>query len=112
MGAESFQTRKKSAHRSLPIGDGVVSLVEGKQMKIILAWSVLSIMLSLTVNAAVVRIGNGDEGSDLEGASELTSGKIVDARKDAVKLMRSLNVNAVRGLGALVPEVENDKLYL
>ena len=66
----------------------------------------------LPVHAAVVRIGNGDEGSDLEGSEEVTVGTIVSSRAEAVKLLKSLNVNAVRGLGSLIPEIESNKLYL
>jgi len=72
----------------------------------------LAFFIFVQADAAVVRIGNGDDGSDLEGAEELTQGVIVTSRTDAVKLLKSLNVNAVRGLGALIPEVESTKLYL
>jgi len=69
-------------------------------------------LLGCEVNAAVVRIGNGDEGSDLEGFTEVTSGPLIETRAEALKLLKSLNVNGVHGLGSLTPEVETSKLYL
>jgi len=67
---------------------------------------------TIHANAAVVRIGNGDEGSDLEGVEEVSSGIISTSRTETVKLLKSLNINAVRGLGSLIPEIESNKLYL
>lgn len=83
-----------------------------KRLFTILVVSVLSLWLVLQADAAVVRIGNGDEGSDLEGFSEVTSGAILKSRTEAVKLLKSLHVNGVKGLGALLPEVESTKLYV
>src|SRR6186713_2286037 len=62
--------------------------------------------------SAPTKVGNGDDGSDLEGFSEITKGSIADSRKEAAKLLQSLNVPGVAGLGTLFPEVESTKLYL
>jgi hypothetical protein len=61
---------------------------------------------------AVTKVGNGDDGRDLEGFIRIEKGPIVDAKREAVKLVRSLNIPGVRGLGALLPELEDSKLYL
>ncbi len=76
---------------------------------------VLSLVLILThigPAGAVTKVGNGDEGSDLEGSTEVTKGPILEARKDAVALVKSLSVPGVSGLGTLLPELEKSKLYL
>ena len=62
--------------------------------------------------APAVRVGNGDDGSDLEGATPLTSGKIFDARAKAVTKLKQLYVQGVPGLGKLIPETERSTLYL
>lgn len=67
---------------------------------------------TITVFAAPTRVGNGDDGSDLEGAEEVTSGVILDSKKEAIKLLKDLNVKGVAGLGNLIPETEKSKLYL
>lgn len=61
---------------------------------------------------APTRVGNGDDGTDLEGAVEITSGPIVDARAKALELVRSLNAAGVSGLGLLEPEIEKSALHL
>ncbi|MBX9767819.1 MAG: hypothetical protein K2X47_11155, partial [Bdellovibrionales bacterium] len=62
--------------------------------------------------ATTVKIGNGDDGSDLEGFDKVTSGKFIEARDKAVKKLKDLNVPAVRGLGALIPELERSPIYI
>jgi hypothetical protein len=57
-------------------------------------------------------VGNGDDGSDLEGGEKIESGPIFDARAKAVKLLKKLNTEGVAGLGTLIPEVETAPLYL
>jgi len=71
------------------------------------------LMLLLSVYAlAGNRVGNGDEGGDLEGAQKITGGPIVDSREDAVAKLKALNVTGIPGLGKLLPEVERANLYL
>jgi hypothetical protein len=67
---------------------------------------------SSSARSATTRIGNGDEGSDLEGFTAITSGAIFDSRAEAVTLLKSLNVKGIAGLGQLLPEVEDTKLYI
>ena len=62
--------------------------------------------------ATTTKIGNGDEGTDLEGAIEIKDGKIFEAKKFASDLLRSLSSPGVPGLGMLLPEVEGTQLYL
>jgi hypothetical protein len=57
-------------------------------------------------------VGNGDDGSDLEGSTPITEGKIVTARSHAVALLRKLAIEGIPGMGLLIPETESSKLYL
>ncbi len=57
-------------------------------------------------------VGNGDDGSDLESAAPLIQGPIVQAREAAVKTLKRLDIDTIYGLGTLIPEVENSKLFL
>lgn len=75
------------------------------------AW-VAILLLTNPVFASAVKIGNGDDGSDLEGFEKVTSGKIIESRDKAVKKLRDLNVPAVRGLGSLIPELERSPIYV
>lgn len=61
---------------------------------------------------AITRVGNGDDGSDLEGFQPLIEGKIVDSRAKAVEHLRRMGITGVRGLGKLLPEVEKTALYI
>jgi hypothetical protein len=70
------------------------------------------VLFTMSTLAATTRIGNGDEGTDLEGSTEITSGKILESRQKAVELLKSLNVPGVPGLGMLVPEVQDTQMYL
>lgn len=72
----------------------------------------LFVAMTHVSQAAVTKVGNGDDGRDLEGFEPLTEGPIVESRKKAVELLSRLNVNAVRGLGNLIPEVEKSELYM
>lgn len=57
-------------------------------------------------------VGNGDDGTDLEGLTKITDGPIVQARDKAVELLNKLNVSGIRSLGILIPEVSRSELYL
>src|SRR5579859_8144201 len=56
-------------------------------------------------------VGNGDDGNDLEGATPITSGPVLEARQKAVELLRGLNTQGVGSLGMLIPEVSSSPLY-
>lgn len=69
-------------------------------------------MVSAQVLAGPIRVGNGDDGEDLQSFEPVIDGVIADSREKAVKLLKSFNIQKIEGLGALLPEVENTKLYL
>ena len=58
-------------------------------------------MMSTSVLAGPTVVGNGDDGTDLEGFEKLEGGNIVDARTKAVEKLKEMNVKAVPGLGNL-----------
>ncbi len=79
------------------------------------------VMGNATINAAVsppstvagpTRVGNGDDGGDLEGAQKVTSGILVETQREAVQLLRSLQVQGIEGLGTLIPETEKADIFL
>ena len=76
---------------------------------------ILSLVTSFTFisisSAGPVIVGNGDDGDDLQSFEKLGSGPIVSTRTKAVELLKSFNVQKIEGLGALIPEVENTKMY-
>ena len=77
----------------------------------------LTLILSLfcfgfTSLASTTKVGNGDDGRDLEGLTEITSGIIFLTRDEAVKRLETLNIQGVQGLGSLIPELKNTKMYM
>jgi hypothetical protein len=58
------------------------------------------------------KVGNGDSGSDLEGFELVTKGELINSKNDAIKLLKNLNTQAIVGLGNLLPELENSKVYM
>jgi hypothetical protein len=87
-------------------------------MKTELAVLIFALAFSHAAQASGTKVGNGDDGADLDGAAspeggqEIVDGPIFDARKKAVALLRKLNTEGVAGLGTLIPEVEKAPLYL
>lgn len=69
-------------------------------------------LMSTSVLAGPTVVGNGDDGTDLEGFEKLESGNIVDARAKAIEKLKEMNVKAVPGLGNLLSEVEKADLYI
>ncbi len=63
-------------------------------------------------HAGPTRVGNGDDGGDLESAMTVKSGILVETRDEAVQLLKKLNVNGVEGLGRLIPETEKSEILL
>jgi len=78
-----------------------------------LAMIVFSIIIN-TLNsiASVTKVGNGDDGSDLEQLVKITSGPIIEAKTKALNLIEKLNIVGVPGLGRLKPELENSELFM
>lgn len=62
--------------------------------------------------AGPTRVGNGDDGGDLEAGVPVTSGILLDTRNEAVALLKKLNVASVEGLGHLIPELERSEMLL
>lgn len=62
--------------------------------------------------AATTKVGSGDEGADLEGAKPIVSGPIFEARAAAVARLRALNIQGIQGLGFVIPEIENTRLFM
>jgi hypothetical protein len=59
-------------------------------------------LMSAIAHAGPTRVGNGDDGRDLEsieGTEPVTSGVLAETRAEAVALLRSLNIGSVEGLG-------------
>lgn len=74
-------------------------------------WWILALVISLSASGSN-KVGNGDDGMDLEGAVPVTKGPLVKAQAKAVELLTRLNVAGIPGLGMLMPEVANAKLYV
>lgn len=72
----------------------------------------LTCLLIQVAIAGPTKVGNGDDGTDLENFFLLTRGKIVNAKRKALKHLKVLNISGVESLGSLIPELENSKLYM
>lgn len=80
---------------------------------LIVGVGMMALMLISTLSrAAITIVGNGDDGTDLEGATPITSGNIFEARQNATALLKRLNVQGIRGLGNLIPELSHTELFL
>jgi hypothetical protein len=64
------------------------------------------------MNSSPTKVGNGDDGSDLEGVKRVTSGILIETRKKAVERARKIGVASVEHLGSLIPEIEKSDIYL
>lgn len=73
---------------------------------------IITALMVTSLYAGPTKVGNGDDGSDLEGFISLKKGRIFDARKLALNKLRSLNVKAIEHLSSLTPEVEHTKLFI
>ncbi len=70
------------------------------------------LFLSTQTVAAPTKVGNGDDGTDLEGFQLITKGKLIQSQKLATTLLKQLNIQGIPGLGSLIPELENNKIYI
>lgn len=61
---------------------------------------------------SVTKVGNGDDGTDLEALTPIQSGPIFESRARAVEALKKLNVVGVPGFGLLLPEVERTDLMM
>ena len=74
--------------------------------------ALLSLLIALPVRASITKVGNGDDGSDLEGAHKIENGILVETKKKAIAQIKRLDTAAIEHLGALLPEVERSEMYL
>lgn len=82
-------------------------------MKNISSMTLLNLMLiATTAMASTTKVGNGDDGSDLEGLIKITSGPIAESRTKAVAQLKALNIQGIAGLGQLLPELERTDLLM
>jgi hypothetical protein len=70
-----------------------------------------SLTLSLNAIAAPTRVGNGDDGTDLELAKKVDSGILIETRADALARIAKLNAQNVPGLGRLLVELEKSEIF-
>jgi hypothetical protein len=85
---------------------------QNKKNLIVLVTFVLLLQMSFSAMGAPVIIGNGDDGDDLESFTEIKKGKIIETRFEAVQVLKKFEVYTIEGLGNLLPELENTKLYM
>lgn len=57
-------------------------------------------------------VGNGDDGSDLEGGKIVKSGILIETRAKAIERMKRLGTPSIDHLGTLIPELEKSDIQL
>lgn len=72
----------------------------------------LSLIAAAPGYASVTKVGNGDDGADLETLTQITSGPILAARQRAIETVKQLNANGIPGMGLLIPELEHSNLFM
>src|SRR5262245_2740168 len=76
-------------------------------------WSMMLLFFAAATSAAsTTKVGNGDDGTDLEGATPITRGIIFETRAMAVANLKALNIQGVAGLGQVIPELERSDLLM
>ena len=73
---------------------------------------IILLLFSFNLYAGPTIVGNGDDGTDLEDFQLVKSGRLLETRQMALKKLKSLNIQGIPGLGNLIPEVENTKIYI
>lgn len=74
--------------------------------------------LALSLSALTVawasgtKVGNGNDGADLEKRQRVKSGILIESRDKAMAKLKSLNVNGIEHLGNLINEIEKSEIYL
>ncbi len=69
-------------------------------------------LMSTAAFASTTKVGNGDDGTDLEGAEPITKGIIFETREKAIANLKALNIHGIAGLGLLIPELEHNQLLM
>lgn len=86
-------------------------------MKRFIVIAIFAILLATIIKfefalAGPTRVGNGDDGGDLEAGVPVRSGVLVETRDEALVLLKKLNIASVEGLGLLIPELERSEMLL
>lgn len=79
---------------------------------VIFAFLLATILKFELALAGPTRVGNGDDGGDLEAGVPVTSGVLLETRNEALTLLRRLDVSSVEGLSLLIPELERSEMLL
>lgn len=58
------------------------------------------------------KVGNGDDGVDLEALEKVNSGILIESRDKALAKIKSLNVGSIENLGQLTVSIEKSEIYL
>ena len=73
---------------------------------------ILATLFTFPAQSGPTKVGNGDDGGDLEAGSRVTTGVLLETQREAAALLRGLQVQGIEGLGALIPETEKADLFL
>lgn len=73
---------------------------------------VVLMFLPLISLAGPTKVGNGDDGADLEKLQKVESGILISTRDKALTHLNNLNVRAVSGLGTLPDELRLADIYI
>lgn len=73
---------------------------------------ILLCILPALAMAGPTKVGNGDDGADLEKLQKVESGILVSTRDKALEQLRALNVRSVKGLGTLEQELKQAAMYV
>jgi hypothetical protein len=78
------------------------------------AWMLMT-LLTITPFAngeGPTRVGNGDNGRDLEALTPVTDGPIYESRRIAIERMKKLNVEGMPYMGGLIPELKKSEMFM
>ena len=80
-------------------------------MNKLLCGLMVTIGMSISLSA-VTKVGNADEGADLEKLKPVRSGILKETRQEAIALLQRLSVEGIPGLGALSPELTRSEMFI
>ncbi len=69
-------------------------------------------VLAAPVTQNPTKVGNGDDGADLENLQKITTGVLVTSKEKASQLLEKMNVRSVQYLGALPDDLQKSDMYL
>lgn len=73
---------------------------------------ILFLNFSMITYAGPTKVGNGDDGADLENMQKVSTGILISTRDKAVELLTKINARAIPNLGTLIDEVQKADIYL